>query len=175
MFCFLNSNLGYGNKNEVNDCNLALENNKVYTAKSNALHRPTSDSIWYSIICISYGQSDLKQIAVPVNSSVIVHFRSCNSGTWSEWSNLITNSDLFVIKGNYTITSGYVIVTDSRIKANTGIFISNIYNVAGSVKPYTFTVQLQAGKANIYIRKGDGSLPPDNETIELYLLVSNNI
>lgn len=98
-----------------------------------------------------------------------------NGSAWKGWETCVTNSNLFTIKDDYTITEGYVQIADSRIRVGSRILVNNCYIPGKGAKTYIFTVQAQNGNVNIYIRNSDGTMPLDEETVSLLVLVSNGV
>lgn len=65
----------------------------------------------------------------------------------------------FVITDTYTLTSGVFAINDSRITADTAVFVQEMYTSALGVKSYHYTAQPLSGVANIYVRTASGSTP----------------
>lgn len=63
----------------------------------------------------------------------------------------------FFVIDTYTLSSGAFSITDSRITANTAVFVSEMYTSALGAKSYHYTVQPLSGVANIYVRTSTGA------------------
>lgn len=76
-----------------------------------------------------------------------------------------------ILSGTYAITSGYVIIADSMLNANSIVLVQQVYDNAQSMN-IDFTVTPRAGDVVIYMRKSDGTEPTGD--IKLNVLIMNN-
>lgn len=76
------------------------------------------------------------------------------------------------ISQKYAIASGYFAVTDAAITTNSILIITQAYS-SSALMDLVFTAQARNGAANIYVRKGDGTLPADGD-VDVNILIINN-
>lgn len=72
------------------------------------------------------------------------------------------------------ITSGYITITDSRLKYETKCACSQAYIPEDGAIAYSIVVQVQSKNANFYIRKIDGTKPEDGTFISIDAIFFNN-
>ena len=72
--------------NEVSDCDEAVQNNKVYSAKGTALHRPMSNDTYFTIWAYTWDDNNTTQFASSYGSGLSLYARKRSiPGVWGDW------------------------------------------------------------------------------------------
>lgn len=73
-------------QNEVSDCDEAVQNNKVYSAKGTALHRPMSNDTYFTIWAYTWDDNNTTQFASSYGSGLSLYARKRSiPGVWGDW------------------------------------------------------------------------------------------
>ena len=73
---------------------------------------------------------------------------------------------------NYTVNSGYFVLTNSAIKS-TSIIVCQPYYSTNMFNKYFYTVQNSAGSANVYVRDYAGANPANNTAVRVAFVIIN--
>lgn len=96
------------------------------------------------------------------------------SVVWRPWAAEHTYKSAVITQNSYTTTSGYFAVQDSAVTASSIVFAQSFYISGQNANmKYIFTIQVQAGTINVYVRDGAGNLPPDGTSFSAAFLVIN--
>lgn len=84
------------------------------------------------------------------------------------------NGDWFTIRAiKKSIASGYIMISDTRIKNNTKCVCTQEYISEIATIPYNIITQVQNGSVIIYVRKPDATIPDDGSLISVDVVFSN--
>ena len=73
-------------QNEVSDCDEAVQNNKVYSAKGAALHRPMSNDTYFTVWAYTWDDNNTTQFASSYGSGLSLYARKRSiPGVWGDW------------------------------------------------------------------------------------------
>lgn len=78
-----------------------------------------------------------------------------------------------VVSAEYTINSGYFVLTNSAISSTSVVICQPYYASSPGTSKYTYTVQNSSGSANIYVRDGSGTQPANGTKTRLAFLIVN--
>ena len=73
-------------QNEVSDCDEAVQNHKVYSAKGAALHRPMSNDTYFTVWAYTWDDNNTTQFASSYGSGLSLYARKRSiPGVWGDW------------------------------------------------------------------------------------------
>lgn len=73
----------------------------------------------------------------------------------------------------YTINSGYFVLTNSAISSTSVVICQPYYASGTGTSKYTYTAQNSSGSANIYVRDGSGTQPANGTKTRLAFVIVN--
>lgn len=112
----------------------------------------------------------------PANTTVGSHYEDyilptpdANRTTDAYYNILTTKSR--IAPASYTVNTGYFLITNSNITASSLIIIQDHCTSSIGASKWTYTVQPASGYANVYVRDGNGNLPPNGTNVYVAALI----